>query len=225
MSCADLVTTLFFHYLRFDLEKPKSPYNDRFVMSKGHASPLLWSSLAEAGAIPLEELSSYRKFGSNLEGHPTPRNPWVDAATGALGQGLSVGVGMALKSHLDGIDNRIFVLMGDGETVEGSVWEAAALATHYKLANLIGIVDVNRLGQAGSTMYGHDIENYARKFAAFGWGTRVIDGHDLHEILDAYQTAIDYSQGPFVILAKTFKGQGRLFPGRSERQAWKAGHR
>ena len=123
MSCAELVAALFFHYLRFDLKNPHNPYNDRFVLSKGHASPILWSVLAEAGAFPLETLASYRQFGSDLEGHPTPRSPWVDAATGSLGQGLSIGLGMAFRSRLDHLDNRIFVLLGDGETAEGNVWK------------------------------------------------------------------------------------------------------
>lgn len=211
MSCAELVAGLFFHYLRFDLKNPQNPHNDRFVLSKGHASPILWSVWAEAGAFPLETLTSYRQFGSALEGHPTPRSPWVDTATGALGQGLSIGVGMAFQSRLDHLDNRIFVLMGDGETAEGAVWEAVAVAAHYQLGNLIGIVDVNRLGQTEATMYGHDVESYARRFAAFGWQTQVIDGHNMEEVLDAYRAAIDHTAGPFVIIAKTLKGKGVSF--------------
>ena len=212
MSCAELMAALFFRILRFDIANPRNPYNDRFVLSKGHATPALWSVLAEAGAFPLDRLyDSYRRFGSDLEGHPTPRNPWIDAATGALGQGLSVGIGMALQSRLDKLDNRIFVLMGDGETAEGAIWEAIALAAHYRLGNLIGIIDVNRLGQTEATMYGHDVESYARRFGAFGWEARVVDGHNLREILDAYQAAIDYKGGPFVIIAKTLKGKGVSF--------------
>jgi len=211
MSCAELVAALFFHYLRFDLKNPQNPYNDRFVLSKGHASPILWSVLAEAGAFPLEALISYRQFGSDLEGHPTPRSPWVDAATGSLGQGLSIGLGMAFRSRLDHLDSRIFVLLGDGETAEGNVWEAVALAAHYQLGNLIGIVDVNRLGQTEATMYGHDVESYARRLGAFGWQTQVIDGHNMEEVLRAYQTAIDYTAGPSMIIAKTVKGKGVSF--------------
>lgn len=211
MSCAELVAALFFRYLRFDIENPKNPYNDRFVLSKGHATPALWSALAEAGAFSTDELATYRQFGSMLEGHPTPRNPWVDAATGALGQGLSVGAGMAYKSLLDNIDNRIFVLMGDGETAEGNIWEAVAFASHYRLGNLIGIVDVNRLGQTEATMYEHDMESYRRRFEAFGWQAEVIDGHNVEEVLAAYQNAVDFTDGPYVILAKTLKGKGVSF--------------
>lgn len=211
MSCAELVAGLFFQYLHFDLENPRNPYNDRFVLSKGHATPVLWSALAEAGAFPQEELKTYRQFGSALEGHPTPRSPWVDAATGALGQGLSIGAGMAYKSRLDNIDNQIFVLMGDGETAEGNVWEAVAFAAHYRLGNLIGIVDVNRLGQTEATMYGHDMESYRQRFEAFGWRAEVIDGHDMGQVLAAYQNAVDCMDGPYVILAKTLKGKGVSF--------------
>ena len=212
MSCAELVSGLFFSFLRLDLTQPQNPFNDRFILSKGHATPVLWAVLAEAGAGTVEELvESYRRFGSPLEGHPTPRHPFVDVGTGALGQGLSIGVGMALRSRLNKIDNRIYVLLGDGETAEGAVWEAAAIAAHYKLGNLIAIVDINRLGQTEATMYGHDVDEYTKKFQAFGWRSRTIDGHDMDAVLAALQEAIDYRQGPFVILAKTFKGKGVSF--------------
>lgn len=211
MSCAELVAALFFHCLRFDFRQPQNPHNDRFILSKGHGSPILWAVLAEAGAFPPEALRTYRQFGSDLEGHPTPRSPWVDAATGSLGQGLSIGLGMAFRSRFDHLDNRIYVLMGDGETAEGNVWEAAALAAHYALDNLIAIVDVNRLGQTEETMYGYDVDSYASRFAAFGWHSQVIDGHNVEEIIAAYQTAIDYEAGPAVIIAKTVKGKGVSF--------------
>ena len=211
MSCAELVAALFFHWLRFDFEQPKNPHNDRFLLSKGHGSPILWSVFAEAGAFPPETLKTYRQFGSPLEGHPTPRSPWVDAATGSLGQGLSIGLGMAFRSRFDHLDNRIYVLMGDGETAEGNVWEAVAVAAHYKLGNLIAIIDVNRLGQTEETMYGYNVDSYAQRFAAFGWHTRVIDGHNIEEILAAYQAAIEHEAGPAVIIAKTVKGKGVSF--------------
>ncbi|HLV01084.1 MAG TPA: 1-deoxy-D-xylulose-5-phosphate synthase N-terminal domain-containing protein, partial [Acidobacteriota bacterium] len=146
-SCAEIVATIFFHFLRFDLNNPKNPFNDRFVLSKGHAAPVLWAALAEAGAFPVEHLMTLRRIDSELEGHPTPRSPFVDLATGSLGQGLSCGVGMAVASRISGIDNRIYVLLGDGEAAEGAVWEAAELASYEKLDNLTAVIDTNRLGQ------------------------------------------------------------------------------
>ncbi|HSR69660.1 MAG TPA: transketolase [Acidobacteriota bacterium] len=211
MSSADLVAALFFRYLRFDLKKPKDRRNDRFVLSKGHAAPLLWAVLAEAGAFPVEHLKTLRLIDSDLEGHPTPRNKWVDVATGSLGQGLSVGVGMALSSRLDGIDNKIYVLMGDGEVAEGAVWEAASLASYRNLDNLIGILDVNGLGQSQRTMFGHDTDLYCRRFEAFGWETRAIDGHDMEEIDDALRWALQADGSPRLIVARTFKGAGVSF--------------
>jgi transketolase len=165
MSAADLTAAIFFHAMRYDIANPKSPLNDRIVFSKGHAAPLLYAAFAEAGMFPVEQLKTLRQFTSDLEGHPTPRLPFVEVATGSLGQGLSCGVGMALNSQfLDHVDNKIFVLMGDGEAAEGSIWEAAELASYYKLNQLIGIVDVNGLGQSQRTMYGHDTEVYRRRF-------------------------------------------------------------
>ena len=207
-SCADLISTLFFHVLRFDVQDPKNPLNDRFVLSKGHAAPILWAAWAEAGAFPVEKLRTLRRMDSDLEGHPTPRNPWADVATGSLGQGLSIAIGMALASKIDALENRMFVLLGDGETAEGSVWEAAALASHYNLDNLIALVDVNRLGQSQATMYGHDVETYQRRFDSFGWHTQVIDGHSIEEILAALDSAIGIEERPAVIIARTIKGKG-----------------
>ena len=180
-SCAELISTLFFHFLRFEVKNPDNPFNDRFVLSKGHAAPILWAVLAEAGAFPVEKLETLRRMDSDLEGHPTPRNAWIDVASGSLGQGLSVGVGMALGARINQTGNRIFVLMGDGEAAEGSVWEAAALASHNHLDNLVAILDINRLGQSQATMYGHDIESYQKRFASFGWHTQMIDGHSVEE--------------------------------------------
>lgn len=208
MSCAELVSVLFFQFLRFDIEHPKSLANDRFILSKGHAAPILWAALAEAGAFPIEKLETLRQFDSELEGHPTPRAPWVDVATGSLGQGLSAGLGMALASPLNNVDNRVYVLLGDGETAEGAVWEAAALAGHYRIANLTAIVDINGLGQSQATMAGKNVQNYVSRFSAFGWKTIAIDGHDVRQVIGAYQEAIAWKEGPTVILAQTVKGKG-----------------
>ena len=185
--------------------------NDRFILSKGHAAPILWAAWAEAGAFPVEKLSTLRNSDSDLEGHPTPRNPWVDVATGSLGQGLSAGVGMALACKMNQLDNHIFVLMGDGEAAEGAVWEAAGLASHYKLNNLVAILDVNRLGQSQATMYGHDLLNYQQRFRSLGWQTQVIDGHNIEEIIDALDRATSADTQPAAIIARTVKGKGVSF--------------
>jgi len=207
-SCAELISTLFFQFLRFEVKNPDNPFNDRFVLSKGHAAPVLWAVLAEAGAFPVEKLETLRRIDSDLEGHPTPRNAWIDVASGSLGQGLSVGVGMALGARINQTGNRIFVLLGDGEAAEGSVWEASALASHYRLDNLIAILDINRLGQSQATMYGHDIESYQQRFASFGWHTQMIDGHSVEESLAALESAIAVQGQPAAIIARTVKGKG-----------------
>lgn len=211
LSCAELVSVLFFSYLKFDVRDPQSPHNDRFILSKGHAAPILWAVLAEAGAFSQAELADLRKIDSDLEGHPTPGNPWVDVATGSLGQGLSAGLGMALSLRMDESPGHVWTLLGDGETAEGSVWEAAALAGHYRAAKLTAIIDVNRLGQTEETMYGHDVESYERRFSAFGWHTLVIDGHDAGAVNDAYAAAIEQSERPTAIIASTLKGKGVSF--------------
>jgi transketolase len=210
-SCAEIVASVFFRFLRYDLEHPKSPHNDRFVLSKGHAAPILWAALAEAGAFPVDRLLTLRRIDSDLEGHPTPRSPFVDVSTGSLGQGLSNAVGMALASKVDGIDNRVYALLGDGETAEGAVWEAAALAAHYRLGHLVAIVDVNRLGQSEPTMYQHNLEIYRRRFEAFGWQAEVVDGHDIPQVLAALRRAVEDPGTPSAILAKTVKGKGVSF--------------
>ena len=210
-SCAEIVASVFFRFLRYDLEHPKSPHNDRFVLSKGHAAPILWAALAEAGAFPVDRLLTLRRIDSDLEGHPTPRSPFVDVSTGSLGQGLSNAVGMALASKVDGIDNRVYALLGDGETAEGAVWEAAALAAHYRLGHLVAIVDVNRLGQSEPTMYQHNLEVYRRRFEAFGWQAEVVDGHDIPQVLAALRRAVEDPGTPSAILAKTVKGKGVSF--------------
>ncbi|HKP85524.1 MAG TPA: transketolase [Blastocatellia bacterium] len=219
MSAADLTAAVFFHAMRYDVANPKNPVNDRFILSKGHAAPLLYAAWAEAGAFPVERLKTLRQFTSDLEGHPTPRLPWVEVATGSLGQGLSCGVGMALNSkRLDKIDNKIFVLMGDGEIAEGSIWEAAALASYYKLDNLIGIVDVNGLGQSQPTMYGHDTEVYRRRFESFGWHAISIDGHDMPQIINALDEVMKVTDKPAVIVAGTKKGKGVSFV--EDKEGW-----
>jgi transketolase len=212
MSAADLTAAVFFYAMRYDVANPKNPVNDRFVLSKGHAAPLLYAAWAEAGAFPVERLKTLREFTSDLEGHPTPRLPWVEVATGSLGQGLSCGVGMALNGkYLDKTGNNVFVLMGDGENAEGSVWEAAEIASYYKLDNLIGIVDVNGLGQSQRTMYGHDTEVYRRRYEAFGWHALSVDGHNVAEIISALDEAMATSDKPSVIVAATKKGKGVSF--------------
>lgn len=211
LSATDLLVTLMFggDYFRADLDDPDHVNNDRLIFSKGHASPLFYSLYAAAGKVSEDELLTLRQFGSRLEGHPTMAFPWTEAATGSLGQGLSVGVGMALnRKYLDKVDYRTFVLLGDSEMTEGSVWEAIQLAAHYKLDNLIGFIDVNRLGQRGETMYGHDVSAYEKPIKAFGWKTLVIDGHNFDEIHDALGKACRTRNKPTMIIAKTYKGQG-----------------
>ncbi|MDN3268834.1 transketolase [Streptomyces sp. MA15] len=210
MSAADLMAVLFAHHLRYDFERPDHPANDRFVLSKGHASPLMYATYKAVGAIGDEELLTFRENGSRLEGHPTPRKlPWVETATGSLGQGLPVGVGIALAGkRLEHADYRVWVLCGDSELAEGSVWEAAEQAAYENLDNLTAIVDVNRLGQRGPTRHGHDLDAYARRFQAFGWHTVEVDGHDVDAVDRAYGEALSTRGQPTAILARTLKGKG-----------------
>jgi len=210
LSAADLTAALFFGHMRYDAKNPHYHNNDRFILSKGHAAPLLYALWAETGLFPVEHLLTLRKLDSDLEGHPTPRLPFVDVATGSLGQGLSVGVGMALAARLDNLDYNTYVLLGDGEIAEGSVWEAASLAGIYKLNNLIAIVDANRLGQSQPTAFGHDISVYRKRFEAFGWRVEDIDGHDLEEILEVL-SGVGLNDQPLAIIAKTYKGAGVSF--------------
>jgi transketolase len=211
MSAADLLAVLMTRHLRYDWENPHSSLNDHLIYSKGHASPLVYSVFKAAGVVSDEELmTGYRRFGQRLQGHPTPILPWVDVATGSLGQGLPDGVGVALAGkYLDKLPYRIWVLCGDSELAEGSIWEALDKASYYKLGNLIAMVDVNRLGQRGETDLGWNMDAYARRAEAFGARVIVIDGHDLTEIDDALRAAGDLSESrPTVILAKTIKGKG-----------------
>ena len=211
MSAADILAVLVGRHLRYDWDNPVAAGNDHLIFSKGHASPLLYSVYKAVGVVSDDELmKQYRRFGSRLEGHPTPALPWVDVATGSLGQGLPDGVGIALAGkYLDRLPYRIWVLCGDSEMAEGSMWEALDRAAHYELSNLVAIVDVNRLGQRGPTELGWDIEAYAQRAAAFGARVLSIDGHDLDQIDDALTAAADGSgPGPTVILARTIKGRG-----------------
>lgn len=211
-SAADIVAALFFSVMRYDPTHPKAPNSDRFVLSKGHAAPLLYAAWSEAGLFPKEDLLKLRTLHSDLEGHPTPRLPFVDMATGSLGQGLPVGVGIALNAkYVDRLDYRTYVLMGDGESVEGSNWEAIEVARQQQLDNLCAIVDVNRLGQSDPTMLQHDMEAYRARWSAFGWQALVVDGHDLSAVLDAFEQAASTKHKPTVLLARTFKGKGISF--------------
>ena len=209
LSAADLAAVLFFQEMHYDPSNPDNRANDRFVLSKGHAAPLLWAAYAEAGIVDESAPMTLRQFDSPLEGHPTPRMPWVDVATGSLGQGLSAALGIALAARLDKIEYDTFALLGDGECAEGSVWEAAALATHYKASNLYAIVDVNGLGQSQRTMYEFDVDRYANIFRAFGWFAVTVDGHDHEAISAAFaQCRTEGGDRPRAIIAKTFKGKG-----------------
>ena len=213
LSAAELMTCLLFGGIfRFDLEHPESPNNDRLIFSKGHASPLFYALWGAAGKVSEKELLTFRKFGSPLEGHPTVVFPFTEAATGSLGQGLSIGLGMALNAkYLDKLSYRTYVLLGDSEMAEGSQWEAMEIAAHYKLNNLVGIFDVNRLGQRGETMYGWDLDVYEKRISSFGWKTVVLDGHSISEILAAYKEALGSADYPVMLIAKTVKGKGVSF--------------
>ena len=211
MSAADLLAVLVSRHLRYDWDEPRLPANDHLIFSKGHASPLLYSVFKAVGVVSEDELiTGYRRFGQRLQGHPTPILPWVDVATGSLGQGLPDGVGVALAGkYLDRLPYRIWVLCGDSELAEGSIWEAFDKASYYKLSNLIAIVDVNRLGQRGETELGWNLDAYARRAKAFGARVLVIEGHDLAAI-DGALTKVEQNRGrkPTVLLAKTIKGRG-----------------
>ena len=208
MSAAELVAGVYFYAMKFDPKNANSNDDDRFVLSKGHAAPLLYSALAEAGVFPVSRVMTLRQFSSELEGHPTPRIHGVDAATGSLGQGLSVGAGLAIGARMDKSPTRVYVLTGDGELAEGEIWEAAAFAAHYKLDNLTVITDINALGQSDYTMYKHDMEVYRRKFESEGFATEVIDGHDVAAVLAALDRAKATKGRPQAIIARTVKGHG-----------------
>ena len=220
LSATDLMTGLLFGgSFRYDLNTPRHQNNDRLIFSKGHASPLFYALWAAAGKVTEQELLRFRKFDSPLEGHPTPAFKYTEAATGSLGQGLSIGLGMALNAkYIDKLPYRTYVLLGDSEMAEGSQWEALELAAYYKLDNLVGIMDVNRLGQRGETMYGHDLSIYKKKVAAFGWEPIVIDGHHMPQIITALEQAAQIRDRPAMIIAKTIKGKGVSFI--EDRNGW-----
>ncbi len=212
LSAADVMSVLLFGGIfKAKLDDPAYINNDRLIFSKGHASPLFYSLYAAAGAIEAKELNTLRKFGSRLEGHPTLKFPYTEAATGSLGQGLSIGLGMALQARLRNLSYRTYVLLGDSEMAEGSVWEALEVASHYRLNNLVGIIDINRLGQRGETMLGHDTDTYVARVESFGWKAIEIDGHNLEEIATAFETAQSTTDKPVMIIAKTVKGKGVSF--------------
>lgn len=208
LSAADIVAALFFNIMKLDLTDPHNPNNDRFILSKGHAVPVVYAAWQQSGVITQEQLLTLRKFDSIFEGHPTPRFIYNEAATGSLGMGLSIGLGMALSARLEKRTFTTYVMMGDSEMAEGSVWESCELAAYYKVSNLVAIVDVNRLGQSSQTMEGWNTEDFKNKFAAFGWEPLVIDGHNMEQIVEALQKTSKKSDKPFVIIAKTIKGYG-----------------
>src|SRR5215204_7162870 len=207
-SAADLVAALFFAEMRFDPKNPQHQGSDRFILSKGHAAPLLYAAWAEAGAFDRSELLKLRKFDSDLEGHPTPRLPFVDVATGSLGQGICAAIGIALNARRIGSAYRTYVLLGDGEIAEGSVWEAADAAAHYRLDNLCAIVDANALGQSQPTEFRHDLDRIAARWSSFGWKAIVVDGHDIADIQKGLELARATSGQPTVLVARTLKGKG-----------------
>jgi transketolase len=208
LSAADIMAVLFFSEMHFDPKDPQNPANDRFVLSKGHAAPILYAAWAAAGLFPREELMELRTFESDLEGHPTPRLSFVDVATGSLGQGICAAIGIALNARRLGSPYRTYVLLGDGEIAEGSVWEAADAASHHKLDNLCAIVDVNALGQSQPTEFGHDLERIAARWNAFGWKAVIVDGHDIGDLQQGLAMARATSGRPTVLVARTLKGKG-----------------
>ncbi len=212
LSAADITTVLFDKYFTYDIKNPLNLYNDRFVLSKGHAAPLLYSLFGVAGAYPLEEIKTLRKFGSRFEGHPTPKFVYAEAATGSLGQGLSVGAGLALLAKRENLPAKTYVLLGDGELAEGQVWEAANFASFHKLNNLVAILDINRLAQSGETMFGHHMEKYVDRFKGFGFEVISINGHDMEAIINAFEKAVNNkTDRPVAIVAETVKGKGISF--------------
>ncbi|MEW6266969.1 MAG: transketolase [Thermodesulfobacteriota bacterium] len=212
LSAVEIVASLFFKIMRLDPENPKWPDRDRFIMSKGHASALLYAVLAERGFFPVEELADFRRPWSKLPGHPDMnKTRGVEMTTGSLGQGLSVGDGLALAAKYDGKDYRVFVLLGDGEIQEGQVWEAAMAAAHYRLDNLTAFIDRNSLQIDGSTETVMALEPLAEKWSGFGWNVIEIDGHDMARIIDAVEEARRLKGKPTIIIAKTIKGKGVSF--------------
>ena len=211
LSCADIIAALYFNVLRHDPRKPDWPQRDRFHLSKGHACPVLYAALAEAGYFPRKELMKLRKLGALLQGHPDRRTPGIEVASGSLGQGLSIGLGMVLAGRLDKIPYRVFVLLGDGEIQEGNVWEAAMAAAHFKADNLCAIVDYNGFQIDGKVSEVMGIEPLPDKWLSFGWHVIQIDGHNIEQILQAFAETAKVKDKPSVIIAKTVKGKGVSF--------------
>ncbi|XP_052837206.1 transketolase-like protein 2 [Drosophila gunungcola] len=218
-SLAEIMSVLFFQQLRLNLKHPRDPSSDRFILSKGHAAPILYAAWAEAGLFPIEDLNNLRKIDSDLEGHPTPRLNFIDVGTGSLGQGVAVGAGMAyVGKNYDKADYRTYVVVGDGESAEGSVWESLHFAGHYKLDNLCVIFDVNRLGQSEATSLQHKLDVYRDRLEAFGFNAVVVDGHDVEELTKAFHCAAITKSKPTAIIAKTFKGKD--FPNIEDLDNW-----
>jgi transketolase len=218
-SMAEIMSVLFFHTMRYKVTAPKDPSNDRFILSKGHAAPILYAAWAEAGLFPTKDLLNLRKIDSDLEGHPTPRLNFIDVATGSLGQGLSVSAGMAyVGKYFDNAPYRVYCLIGDGESAEGSIWEALHFASVYKLDNLVAIFDVNRLGQSDPTALQHDVDTYRKRLEAFGFNALVVDGHDVEELCKAFHEASETKGRPSAIIARTFKGKN--YPKIEDQENW-----
>ncbi|XP_033102223.1 transketolase-like [Anneissia japonica] len=208
-SMADIMSVLFFHVMKYKLNDQRDCNSDRFVLSKGHAAPILYACWVENGGYPLQKLMDLRKVDNTFEGHPTPRLDFVDVATGSLGQGLSNACGMAYTGkYFDKASYRVYCLIGDGESAEGSIWEACAFASHYKLDNLVLILDANRLGQSQPTALGHEMDTYQKRFDSFGWNSVVVDGHNVEDLCKVFHEASVTKDKPTAILAKTFKGKG-----------------
>jgi len=218
-SMAEIMSVLFFNTMKYSCKEPLHAANDRFILSKGHAAPILYAAWAEAGVVPISELTNLRKIDNDLEGHPTPRLNFIDVATGSLGQGLGVAAGMAyVGKYIDKSDYHTYCLIGDGESAEGSIWEALAFGGNYKLNNLVAIFDVNRLGQSEPTHYQHDFHTYAERAKSFGWNTLIVDGHDVAALAKAFEEAKGVPDKPTCIIAKTYKGMG--FPEIENKENW-----
>ncbi|KAF7495170.1 Transketolase [Sarcoptes scabiei] len=218
-SIAEIMSVLFFKVMRFSLHDPRDAANDRFILSKGHAAPILYAAWAETGLFPVEDLLNLRKIDSDLEGHPTPRLNFVDVATGSLGQGLSIAAGMAyVGKYFDKAPYRVYCVIGDGESAEGSVWEALSFASNNKLDNLVAVFDINRLGQSEATPFGHNMAIYQSRIEAFGFHTIVVNGHDCEALLNAFEEAKTIKDKPTAVIAQTFKGHG--FPDITDKVYW-----
>jgi len=218
-SMAEIISVLFFNTMKYSTKYPRLAANDRFILSKGHAAPILYAAWAEAGVVPVSELTNLRKIDNDLEGHPTPRLNFIDVATGSLGQGLGVAAGMAyVGKYIDKSDYRTYCLIGDGESAEGSIWEALAFGGNYKLDNLVAIFDLNRLGQSEATAYQHKMDLYKARLESFGWNTYVVDGHSVEDLVQAFNSAKSVKYMPTCILAKTLKGKG--FPDIEDKDNW-----